>query len=220
MSKSCYLCGATDNLTSDHIPPKVLFPQPRPNDLITTEACKDCNEGFSKDDALLAVWLSAALARSEAGVWVWENKALKSILKRSPALATQLISDIEKAAVLTELGVAEVDILRIPKARLERVLIRISKGLMRVLDSSFDYSKLGFQIHRLWPSNEGVKFIREAAAKMSYFERGASVFRCLYGFTPEPNRNAMFVFIFFDAVGFSVFGTTDANQQSPFTLVV
>ena len=212
MSKSCYLCGATDDLTSEHVIPKVLFPEPRPNNLITTEACRKCNEGFSKDDALFAVWLSASLARSNAGAWVWENKALMSILKRSPALATQFISDSDKADVLTVAGLAEVDILRIPQARLERVLVRSAKGLLRVLDPSFDYETLQFQIHRLWPSEEGVAFIREAAATMSYLERGTSVFRCLYGTTPEPNRSAAFVFIFYDAVGFNIFGMPRNNQ--------
>jgi hypothetical protein len=138
MCKSCYLCGATDNLTADHVIPKVLFPTPRPSNLITEYACESCNNEFSMDDALLAVYLSAALGANQAGKWVWENKAVKSILSGSRALATQLVADATKKEVLTAIGVAEIDVLRIPLERLERILVRIAKGLIRHLDTSFD----------------------------------------------------------------------------------
>ena len=39
MAKSCYLGGATDKLTADHVIPKFLFPEPRPSNLITEDAC-------------------------------------------------------------------------------------------------------------------------------------------------------------------------------------
>jgi hypothetical protein len=36
--------------TDDHVPQKNLFPKPRPNNLITVPACKDCNKKYEKDD--------------------------------------------------------------------------------------------------------------------------------------------------------------------------
>jgi hypothetical protein len=48
--EACVYCGATDRLSRDHIPPKNLFPKPRPDDLITVPSCKRCNQGNSKDD--------------------------------------------------------------------------------------------------------------------------------------------------------------------------
>jgi hypothetical protein len=45
----CYLCGAPAT-TRDHIPPRGLFPQPRPNNLITVPACRSCNHDRSLDD--------------------------------------------------------------------------------------------------------------------------------------------------------------------------
>jgi hypothetical protein len=85
---------------------------------------------------------------------VWENKAVKSILARSRALATQLVTDATKKEVPTELGVAEVDVLRIAEERLERILFRIAKGLIRHLDPAFDYATLQFTLQRLWPTKE------------------------------------------------------------------
>jgi hypothetical protein len=78
MAKSCYLGGATDKLTADHVIPKFLFPEPRPSNLITEDACEPCNNGFSKDDELFAVYLSKALGGKEAAKWVWKNKAVKA----------------------------------------------------------------------------------------------------------------------------------------------
>ena len=45
----CAYCGATKNLIDDHVPPKNLFPPPRPK-LITVPACKKCNGSAAKDD--------------------------------------------------------------------------------------------------------------------------------------------------------------------------
>lgn len=55
---SCAYCGASHSLTVDHIPPRTLFPKPRPSNLITVPCCKSCNEGASKDDEYFRLVLS------------------------------------------------------------------------------------------------------------------------------------------------------------------
>ena len=49
-TKVCVYCGTEQRLTVDHIPPKCLFPPPRPPNSITVPCCHDCNSRFSKDD--------------------------------------------------------------------------------------------------------------------------------------------------------------------------
>lgn len=44
--ENCYLCGATDGLTDDHVPPKSFFPTPRPKNLITVRYEKTPSENF------------------------------------------------------------------------------------------------------------------------------------------------------------------------------
>ena len=46
----CTYCGRKRQITKDHIPPKNLFPKPRPSDLITVPCCLECNQRISKDD--------------------------------------------------------------------------------------------------------------------------------------------------------------------------
>jgi hypothetical protein len=45
----CTYCTQAAN-TKDHIPPKCMFPRPRPSTLITVPCCTDCNSSFSIDD--------------------------------------------------------------------------------------------------------------------------------------------------------------------------
>jgi hypothetical protein len=48
--KNCIYCGKSTDLSWDHLPPQNLFPPPRPSNLVTVPACRDCNGGFSRDD--------------------------------------------------------------------------------------------------------------------------------------------------------------------------
>lgn len=50
IEKSCIYCGSGEDMTDDHIPPKALFPEPRPSNMLTVPCCRKCNKSFSKDD--------------------------------------------------------------------------------------------------------------------------------------------------------------------------
>ena len=49
LPKICVYCGGTENLTKEHAPPKLIYPKPRPQKLITVWACEFCNSDGSKD---------------------------------------------------------------------------------------------------------------------------------------------------------------------------
>lgn len=46
----CIYCQKRPKETRDHVPPKALFGEPRPSDLITVPSCFQCNNDFSGDD--------------------------------------------------------------------------------------------------------------------------------------------------------------------------
>lgn len=46
----CVYCDSRKSLTRDHVPPKCLFSNPLPQDLITVPCCRQCNKSASKDD--------------------------------------------------------------------------------------------------------------------------------------------------------------------------
>jgi hypothetical protein len=54
----CAYCGAPSPETRDHIPPRGVFPSPRPGDLITVPSCRPCNQGASARDERFLAYLS------------------------------------------------------------------------------------------------------------------------------------------------------------------
>ena len=50
MNSLCIYCGITEGKTKDHVPPKNLFPKPRPTDLVTVPCCETCRRGQSLED--------------------------------------------------------------------------------------------------------------------------------------------------------------------------
>src|SRR5579859_1691054 len=73
-------CAAIENPAPDHVPPKSIFPKPRPNDLITVPSCLRCNKGSEKDDEYFKMSLgmradiehapgAAALAQQVMRAW-------------------------------------------------------------------------------------------------------------------------------------------------------
>lgn len=50
METVCIYCGEREATTKDHVPPKCIFPEPRPGNLITVPCCEICNRTYGKDD--------------------------------------------------------------------------------------------------------------------------------------------------------------------------
>src|SRR2546426_12101235 len=85
-SEFCIYCRTAKADTRDPVPPDLLFPSPKPSNLITVPACKPCNQGFQKDDEVLALVLSSLLGTNTAGRSIWNAKIVGGLLKRSPKL--------------------------------------------------------------------------------------------------------------------------------------
>lgn len=104
----CAYCGTSENLLKDrdHVPPKNLFPRPRPNNLITVAACKNCHTGTSKDDEYFRIKLCL---RDDAGNHSSARANWDSIfrsLKRDEAagLKKSFLSDLHNIHLYTPSG--------------------------------------------------------------------------------------------------------------------
>lgn len=58
----CAICGDQTECTRDHIPPRSIFLPPRPDNLVTVPACRDCNNGSSKYDERFKMYLAMHVA--------------------------------------------------------------------------------------------------------------------------------------------------------------
>ena len=127
----CSICGAAEATTSDHIPPRNLFPKPRPNDLITVPACHCCNNGGSKHDEEFRVFLSLQLGmENEKTEKLWKSGALRS-LHHNDRLRNHLIKNSWEVNLQTPAGifVGKRRAVAIPARSHNSVCDRIVRGL-------------------------------------------------------------------------------------------
>lgn len=115
----CVYCRADIAGTRDHVPSRVLLDAPFPDNLPVVDACPECNNGFSRDEAYLACLVECVLSGTTDPEHVG-REAVGAILRRSPALRSQL----ERAR--REVGGATVFV---PEtARVENVMRKLAAG--------------------------------------------------------------------------------------------
>lgn len=102
--KLCAICGIKTATSSDHIPPKGIFSNPKPNDLITVPACATCNGGTSTDDEAFRTYLSIHVGISNPRTdLLWENHASRTF-RHNKKLNTRIMSLMKPAVLKTESG--------------------------------------------------------------------------------------------------------------------
>ncbi len=118
--KRCIYCGVLGELTRDHVPPKNLFPEPRPDNLITVPCCSKCNSSFAADDEHFRTMIACAeqSAAHPQGQRLWPT-ILRQLRRKGDSAITELIRQSFGTTV------------DIPGAilRVDRVLRRVVKGL-------------------------------------------------------------------------------------------
>lgn len=101
----CVICGAAEATTDDHLPPKNLFPKPRPNDLITVPSCFRCNNVGSKHDEEFRVFVSIQLGmETDVTRKLWKNGALRTI-HHNTRLRSHLITNSREVDLVTPAGI-------------------------------------------------------------------------------------------------------------------
>lgn len=129
----CPFCLKNKELTDDHIPPKNLFPKPRPNTLITVKSCKLCNSNTSKDDEYFRLMLTM-MDGLGTNPLVSNNQdiVVRSLArKEAQGLAVEFLKNIQYAPVFTINGLymRHKSIYCIDDRRLSSTAIKIVKGL-------------------------------------------------------------------------------------------
>jgi hypothetical protein len=101
--KLCVYCQTRFGTTDDHVPPAMLFPEPRPSDLITVPACGICNAGFQKDEEYLrGLFRHLQQSPSEATRRLWPK--IHRMLARSPGLNRAIGDSIETTDLVNPNG--------------------------------------------------------------------------------------------------------------------
>ncbi len=129
----CAYCGASGMLEDDHVPPKNLFPKPRPNDLITVPACPACHRQTSKDDEYFRLKICMSEQVADNGSARQARKSILRSLERSEAtgLRKAFLADCRPACVEMESGSVDQHLaFDVDLRRLFRVVERTVRGLV------------------------------------------------------------------------------------------
>jgi hypothetical protein len=135
----CVYCGRPGpHLTKEHIPQRSLFPDPKPENLITVPSCQQCNQGFSKDEEYFLCWLALLCSEKDADSMLMDKmfRILSNQVhlqeKRSEQTGmhgevfSSLASEIRRKMRLNGQGKPA---LPTQDARVKNVLGKIAKGL-------------------------------------------------------------------------------------------
>lgn len=136
----CVYCGEIGALTRDHVPPRALFAEHAPNNLITVPSCARCNNGASKDDEQFRL---AFAVREDTKGNPERDSAFQAVLRslerpEAAKFAETISSRISTVPKITPAGLhitpAGLHIGRrlkysAPGSPLDRVMIRVTKGL-------------------------------------------------------------------------------------------
>lgn len=124
----CAICGVREASTRDHVPPKNLFPEPRPSDLITVPACCECNNGSSVEDEDFRTYLALQIGKqSDIADKLWLSS--KRSLDRRTRMRREFLKSLATATILTPAGPVQRTAFAIPCRVYDVVFERVVRGL-------------------------------------------------------------------------------------------
>ena len=92
-SSDCVFCGQAAT-TRDHIPPKGVFLDPLPTDLVTAPACAACNNSTKLDDEYFRALIATQGYWTVDGARLWKEKVVGSSFRKRPKFRQMLARNI------------------------------------------------------------------------------------------------------------------------------
>jgi hypothetical protein len=203
---TCYLCRTKNVLVErDHLPPKNLFEEPRPSNLITRPICLSCHKNTHDADEAFRVFTTGYVTRNQSAAKIWEKKVVPRTLARwriQPFL-NRLRRSAQPAVV--SIGDLHLPVMKFgaDRAPIDRVLTRITRGLFSTLAPNIDARELRFRINMVDPFQLPAR-LSFASQILNHLSRGKDVYDCWWGFDEADVRNGLWIHLFFRSVAFAV----------------
>ena len=104
-SQECVFCREPSISTRDHVPPKGLFAEPRPQNLITVPACKECNGGANLDDEFMQRFAMAQGTETNEDANVVGQTVLRAMNKpEKEGMRMGLLKTLTPAEIFSPMG--------------------------------------------------------------------------------------------------------------------
>ncbi len=200
----CIYCGKNINQAPDHVPPKNLFPKPRPSNLITVSSCYSCNKGYERDDEYFK---SILLMRKEVAEQERLNERVESLFRSwGRKEARGFLYSFEDMFQTVELKspsgiyLGKAPAFTADNSRLERVVKRITRGLyFHHHDVPLpDDCQIIVWLHIEKDQDNGEKAL-EMLSGREIFKIGNDIFTYLYATAEENKYCSMWFMVFYDA---------------------
>jgi hypothetical protein len=132
-SRACAYCGQSGPTTKDHVPPKGIFPKPRPADLITVPACPECHSQSGRDDEYLRLILACQdLTGAHQSIQRLQDSVVRGLTRsRQAGLLRQLQRGTHKEVLFGPRGepVIQRTLFMMNRLRIDEIMRRIVRGL-------------------------------------------------------------------------------------------
>jgi hypothetical protein len=196
--KACVYCGKLCKPTVDHVPPKGIFPKPRPNDLITVPACEDCNGRASQIDEAFKTGIALQADPDLSPFHAALQQGGLSTLKKNRRLARELLSDSKDVLIRNKYGVlAARKAFLWPAKYHDEVVERTTKGLY-FHETGKSLLELGCDVSVNYHGQRPLE-LPEVAKFMKVRTVGRQQFTYTFGIAAEDPRYSVWVYDFYGA---------------------
>lgn len=195
-------------MSKDHVPPKVLFPEPRPSDLFTVPSCRNCNGSFSKDDD----YFRMVLVSIES---VYDDKNARKVNKKflssyhrpeAKGFKKAIQNSLTNVDLISEGGihVGTAPVMTVDAKRINAMIKRITKGLFfktqgRCIPNGYQIDV--FAQHGLFQLSEDF-FMLTAPSLKPVESIGNGIFTYRYAVSIDNPSDMAFIFCFYDKLFF------------------
>jgi hypothetical protein len=211
--QQCVYCGAGGKLTRDHVPPKGIFPKPRPSNLVVIPACSKCNQGNSKDDEYFRLALNVREElSSHPAVQKGQPAVLRSLLDANkPGMRQSFLNNIRFVEQVTPSGIFIKNqfALQTDTNRLRNVVKRTMRGLFYYhkkhrLPEMYDVLVCDEENFVQWPDSERAKFdpIINALKGQNPVTIGEGVFSYCFGYNRDDPDSTYWIFTFYERASY------------------
>ena len=155
----CAYCGCqSEKMEREHVVPKLLFPKPLPQIMVTVPACGKCNDEKKEDDEYLRDFL--VIDHENSGVSVIEGPLKEKLIRAAGRGQSLLARDVRDKTQLLPVhspgGLYLGRALGVPvdHVRANRLFSRIVRGLHFKLYNRRLPDDVKFEVRRLYPQSK------------------------------------------------------------------
>ncbi len=214
----CAYCGVSAN-DRDHVPPKCLFPEPRPRDLITVPACRSCNGGRSAEDE----WFKTLLViRADVQGHSAAQQLLPSVFRswkrpQAHSITQSLVSTLHDVAIRSPSGLhlCTAPAYLVDTGRLVAYLERLDRGLFfhetstRLPDKAKVTASASFEF---------AEALRQEAVSMldgrTIRSCGGGIFQYVWNHVPDDATTSVWILEFYEHVPFLVITVSETAREA------